>query len=51
MQALGGDTGARHMLRRHADLITEVEMPTDAVLRDFDTAATLLGWTEAERCQ
>ena len=46
MQALGGDSGARHLLRRHADAVTEVEMPTDAVLRDFDTAASLLDWTD-----
>jgi len=46
MQALDGDTGARHLLRRHADRVTKVEMPTDAVLRDFDTAESLPDWTD-----
>ncbi|MBS3023906.1 MULTISPECIES: NTP transferase domain-containing protein [Acidiphilium] len=39
--ALTGDAGARHILARHVDRIAEVEMPDDAVLRDFDTRDAL----------
>jgi molybdenum cofactor cytidylyltransferase len=39
--ALRGDAGARHLLAEHVGQITEVEMPTDAVLRDFDTPEML----------
>jgi molybdenum cofactor cytidylyltransferase len=35
--ALRGDAGAKRLLTENAGKITEVEMPTDAVLRDFDT--------------
>ncbi len=41
MMALSGDTGARALLRRHADTLAEVPMDDDAVLRDFDTPASL----------
>jgi len=41
MMQLTGDTGARALLRRHADAIAEVAMDTDAVLRDFDTPESL----------
>jgi molybdenum cofactor cytidylyltransferase len=36
-----GDVGARHIAAMHADRLVEVEMPDDAVLRDFDTAESL----------
>jgi molybdenum cofactor cytidylyltransferase len=39
--ALSGDVGARHLLARHAEEIAEVEIETDAVLRDFDTVESL----------
>ena len=39
--ALSGDVGARHLLARHAEAIAEVEIETDAVLRDFDTVESL----------
>jgi molybdenum cofactor cytidylyltransferase len=41
MMAISGDVGARHLLGAHLDVVHEVEMPTDAVLRDFDTADSL----------
>jgi molybdenum cofactor cytidylyltransferase len=41
MLALSGDTGARALLRRHADQIAEVAMDDDSVLTDFDTEASL----------
>ncbi len=42
MMTLSGDTGAKSLLKRHQDAIAEVEMPDDAVLRDFDTPESLL---------
>ena len=41
IQALTGDVGARALLQRHAESVTEVELGDDAVLRDFDTAESL----------
>jgi molybdenum cofactor cytidylyltransferase len=41
MRALSGDAGARFLLSRHAELLTEVELEDDAVLRDFDTVESL----------
>jgi molybdenum cofactor cytidylyltransferase len=43
MQAIGGDVGARHLLGANLDVAHEVEMTSDAVLRDFDTAESLKG--------
>jgi molybdenum cofactor cytidylyltransferase len=40
---LDGDTGARALLRRHEELVTEIEIGDDAVLRDFDTVDSLAG--------
>lgn len=42
MMALTGDSGARSLLKRHMEAVAEVEMPDDAVLRDFDTPESLL---------
>ncbi len=39
--ALGGDGGARVLLRRHMEQVAEIEIGTDAVLRDFDTVDSL----------
>lgn len=39
--ALSGDSGARRLLDRHLEMVAEVEMPEDAVLRDFDTVESL----------
>jgi molybdenum cofactor cytidylyltransferase len=41
MAALSGDTGARALLFRHAEYVAEVEVESDAVLLDFDTAEAL----------
>jgi len=41
MMGVTGDVGARHIAAMHADRLVEVEMPDDAVLRDFDTAESL----------
>lgn len=38
---LKGDAGARSLLKRHAEQVTEIEMGDDAVLRDFDTVESL----------
>ncbi len=37
MLALRGDTGARALLMRHADSVTEIDIESDAILMDFDT--------------
>ena len=39
---LQGDTGARALLMRHAEYVAEIEVGSDAVLRDFDTPDALL---------
>ncbi|HEY4252020.1 MAG TPA: molybdopterin-binding/glycosyltransferase family 2 protein [Roseomonas sp.] len=41
MQQITGDVGARHLVGLHADRVAEIEMPDDAVLRDFDTVEAL----------
>jgi molybdenum cofactor cytidylyltransferase len=38
---LAGDAGARSLLKRHMELIAEVDVGDDAVLRDFDTPESL----------
>ncbi len=43
MAALQGDTGARGLFRLHADVVSEVALAGDAVLRDFDTPESLGG--------
>ncbi len=41
MRALSGDAGARFLLTRHMEMVAEVELEDDAVLRDFDTVESL----------
>jgi molybdenum cofactor cytidylyltransferase len=41
MRTLEGDTGARSLLRAHAEQVCEVEMPDDGVLLDVDTPDAL----------
>jgi molybdenum cofactor cytidylyltransferase len=41
MSALAGDVGAKHLIGEHAELVSEVEMDTDAVLVDIDTPDAL----------
>jgi molybdenum cofactor cytidylyltransferase len=36
-----GDSGARFLLGKHLEAVTEMEMADDAVLRDFDTTESL----------
>ena len=36
-----GDSGARFLLGKHVEVVAEVEMADDAVLRDFDTTESL----------
>jgi molybdenum cofactor cytidylyltransferase len=38
---ISGDSGARFLVRKHAEQVAEVEMADDAVLRDFDTTESL----------
>jgi len=41
MLTITGDIGARHLAAKHTESRIEVEMPDDAVLRDFDTTESL----------
>ncbi len=41
MMEVSGDVGARHLVGKHAARVVDVEMPDDAVLRDFDTTDAL----------
>jgi len=38
---ISGDSGARFLVGKHAEVVCEVEMADDAVLRDFDTTESL----------
>jgi molybdenum cofactor cytidylyltransferase len=38
---LSGDTGAKHLIGEHGDLVCEVEMAGDAALTDIDTPEAL----------
>jgi len=39
-----GDTGARHLIGEHADLVCEVEMTGEAAITDIDTPEALAAW-------
>lgn len=41
MQALAGDSGAKHLLGEYPELVAEVEMASDGVLTDIDTPESL----------
>lgn len=43
MMELTGDQGARKLLQKHADVVCEVEMSSDAILRDVDTPEDING--------
>ena len=43
MMQLSGDQGARALLRRHAELVAELVIDSDGILRDFDTPESLAG--------
>ena len=38
---IGGDSGARFLVGKHAEAVCEVELADDAVLRDFDTTESV----------
>ena len=41
LTSLGGDAGAREILREHAENVITVDLESDAVLRDLDTPEAL----------
>jgi molybdenum cofactor cytidylyltransferase len=41
---LSGDSGAKHLIGEHADLVCEVEMSGDAAITDIDTPEALAAW-------
>jgi molybdenum cofactor cytidylyltransferase len=51
MAELAGDVGAKHLIGEHADLVTEVAMPDDAILTDIDTPEALAALRQAETQQ
>lgn len=44
MTKLAGDTGAKHLIGEHADLVCEVEMTGEAAITDIDTPEALAAW-------
>jgi molybdenum cofactor cytidylyltransferase len=44
MIKLSGDSGAKHLIGEHADLVCEVEMAGDAAVTDIDTPEALAAW-------
>jgi len=41
---VAGDTGAKHLIGEHADLVCEVEMAGEAAITDIDTPEALAAW-------
>ncbi len=41
---LAGDSGAKHLIGEHADLVCEVEMTGEAAITDIDTPEALEAW-------
>ena len=41
---IAGDTGAKHLIGEHADLVCEVEMAGEAAITDIDTPEALAAW-------
>jgi molybdenum cofactor cytidylyltransferase len=41
---VAGDTGAKHLIGEHADLVCEVEMTGEAAITDIDTPEALAAW-------
>lgn len=48
LQGLKGDTGAKHLIGEHGDVVCEVPMPDDAILRDIDTPEELAARRQSE---
>ncbi len=46
MVMLSGDSGAKHLIGEHADLVCEVEMAGEAAITDIDTPEALKAWRE-----
>jgi molybdenum cofactor cytidylyltransferase len=46
MALLSGDSGAKHLIGEHADLVCEVEMAGEAAITDIDTPEALAAWRE-----
>jgi molybdenum cofactor cytidylyltransferase len=44
MAKVAGDTGAKHLIGEHADLVCEVEMAGEAAITDIDTPEALAAW-------
>jgi molybdenum cofactor cytidylyltransferase len=44
MAGLSGDSGAKHLIGEHADLVCEVEMTGEAAITDIDTPEALAAW-------
>ncbi|MBL0901611.1 MAG: NTP transferase domain-containing protein, partial [Reyranella sp.] len=44
MAELSGDSGAKHLIGEHADLVCEVEMAGEAAITDIDTPEALAAW-------
>jgi len=44
MATLSGDSGAKHLIGEHADLVCEVEMTGEAAVTDIDTPEALAAW-------
>jgi len=44
MTKVAGDTGAKHLIGEHADLVCEVEMSGEAAVTDIDTPEALAAW-------
>ena len=44
MSKLSGDSGAKHLIGEHADLVCEVEMTGEAAITDIDTPEALAAW-------
>jgi molybdenum cofactor cytidylyltransferase len=44
MADLAGDSGAKHLIGEHADLVCEVEMAGEAAITDIDTPEALAAW-------
>ncbi|MDP2332906.1 MAG: molybdopterin-binding/glycosyltransferase family 2 protein [Reyranella sp.] len=44
MVKLSGDSGAKHLIGEHADLVCEVEMAGEAAITDIDTPEALAAW-------
>lgn len=44
MSKVEGDTGAKHLIGEHADLVCEVEMTGEAAITDIDTPEALAAW-------